>query len=489
MELYYHTRTSAHGIPASRAVIDGMGEDGGLFVLRSLPVVDAREICLLPAREISARVMGALLPDYSPEAMQNIVARAYEGRFETGDLTPLVQVGERYVLELYRGPTAAFKDVALCALPQLIAAAKAMHRDESETMILTATSGDTGKAALSGFCDMPGMKIAVFYPEGGVSAIQRAQMVTQPGANIAVCAIRGNFDDAQACVKRAFERAAGEPGALPLRTKLSSANSINIGRLAPQAMYYFKAYGDLMKSGAVRFGEPVDFVVPTGNFGDILAGYLALHMGLPVGRLVCASNRNDVLTDFIRTGIYDRRRPFYQTASPSMDILVSSNLERLLYYECGGDFAYVRTLMRRLGESGRYEIGADMLYRIRQSFLAHASDDEASFAAIRQVYERYGYLMDTHTAVAWNAAAAVGEGRPTVVLSTASPYKFADDVLRALTGECVADGFLAMERLSLLSGVPVPSCLARLRGAEELHLDVIDAREVFAYIQRKAAEL
>lgn len=489
MELYKNTRRASGGATASQAILHGLADDGGLYVLPGIPELDAKRVCMLGAREISAEVLTALLPDFTPEAMKGITERAYKEKFETEELTPLVKVGDAWVLELFRGPTSAFKDVALCALPQLLKEAKSMNGEKGDTMILTATSGDTGKAALSGFHDIPGMKIAVFYPDGGVSAIQRAQMVTQEGSNVAVCAVRGNFDDAQTAVKRAFQRADAEPSALPESTKLSSANSINVGRLAPQVMYYFKAYGDLMKKGAVSFGDEVDFVVPTGNFGDILAGYLAMRMGLPVGRLVCASNRNDVLTDFIGTGEYDRRREFYRTASPSMDILISSNLERLLYYESGGKAGYVRALMHRLAYEGRYKIDTDMLYRIRGTFSAYSCGDAETFAAIRRVFEKYGYLMDTHTAVAWNAAEAAGEGRPTVVLSTASPYKFAQDVLRAVTGESEQDGFDAMERLSRVSGTPVPKGLADLRGAKELHTDVIGADAVFDYVKRKAREL
>ncbi len=488
MELYTNTRNDALRITASRAILSGMAEDGGLYVMKSLPALDAKRVCGLGAREISVEVLLALLPDFTREAMRGIVDRAYEGRFETQDITPLVKVGGVWVLELFRGPTSAFKDVALCALPQLLCEAKAMNGEAEDTMILAATSGDTGKAALSGFADIPGTKIAVFYPYGGVSAIQRAQMVTQEGRNVAVCAVRGNFDDAQSAVKRVFQRA-GEGGAQFKNIKLSSANSINVGRLAPQVMYYYKAYGELMRNGEISFGDEVDFVVPTGNFGDILAGYIAKRMGLPVGRLVCASNKNDVLTQFIDTGVYDRRREFYKTASPSMDILISSNLERLLYYECGGNAAHVRMFMHRLAYDGHYAVEPDMLFRIRDTFLARSCDDAETFFTIRRVFESHGYLLDTHTAVAWSAAGALGEGRPTVVLSTASPYKFAGDVLRAVTGEDEADGFAAMEKLSRVSGTPIPKGLADLCEKRERHTDVIDIADVFDYVQRKAKEL
>ncbi|HWQ57621.1 MAG TPA: threonine synthase [Clostridia bacterium] len=489
MELYRNTRSDAPGRTAARAIIDGLAEDGGLYAMRYLPLVDAKSICMMGAREIAAEVLFALLPGFGREAISGIVHKAYVDRFETDDITPLVRVGDFYVLELFRGPTLAFKDVALCALPHLLNEAKALEGETGDTMILTATSGDTGKAALSGFENVAGTKIAVFYPDGGVSAIQRAQMVTQRGENVAVCAVRGNFDDAQSAVKRVFQRASEEKDALPAGIKLSSANSINIGRLAPQVMYYFKAYGDLVRAGTVRFGDEVDFSVPTGNFGDILAGYLAGRMGLPVGRLVCASNRNDVLREFIDTGVYDRRRPFHKTASPSMDILVSSNLERLLYYECGGNAPYVRQLMRRLAYDGRYEIETDMLFRIREAFSSYSCDDATAFEAIRGAFEGHGYLMDTHTAVAWNAAKEKRGERPMVVLSTASAYKFPQAVLRAVSGEEAGDDFEAMDKLSKISAIPVPKALSGLRDARERHTDVIDIADVFGYVARKAVEL
>lgn len=489
MELYKNTRNDEAGVCASRAILEGMAEDGGLYVMQSIPRLDMKRVCALPAQEISFEALIALLPDFTREAMHGIVRRAYDGRFETEDIAPLVKVGENYVLELFRGPTSAFKDVALCALPQLLAEAKRMNGEAGSTMILTATSGDTGKAALAGFRDIPQTKIAVFYPHGRVSAVQRAQMVTQEGKNVAVCAVRGNFDDAQSAVKRAFRRALEQQDALPGGVRLSSANSINIGRLAPQVMYYIKAYGDLVRWGDISYGDEVDFSVPTGNFGDILAGYLAMRMGLPVGRLVCASNRNDVLTDFIQTGVYDRRRDLHKTASPSMDILVSSNLERLLYYECGCSAAYVRQLMRRLAYDGCYEIDTDMLFRIRGAFTACSFDDEATFSTIRRVFEKCGYVLDTHTAVAWAACEVKREGRPMVVLATASPYKFAEDVLRAVSGASAADGFEAMERLQAVSGTPIPRGLKELRSARELHADIIDPDEVFDYVARKAREL
>ena len=408
--------------------------------------------------------------------------RAYTGKFETDELTPVVPVGERYVLELFRGPTSAFKDVALSMLPQLITAARRQEGVSDEILILTATSGDTGKATLAGFCDVPGTKIIVFYPDAGVSAVQKAQMVTQEGSNVCVCAVRGNFDDTQTGVKQIFSK--GLPEGCGVR--LSSANSINIGRLAPQVVYYFKAYADLLKQGRISLGDKVDYVVPTGNFGDILAGYLAKRMGLPVGKLVCASNRNDVLTDFLKTGTYDRRRPFYKTISPSMDILVSSNLERLLYLLCENE-AEVAGYMKQLSEVGAYTVSSEMLEKLHAEFGWGCCDDEKTKQTIGKVWREHGYLMDTHTAVAWNVAEGYESDAPVVVLSTASPYKFPAAVLSAIGGDTDGDEFTIMERLHELTKVPVPQGLATLRRKQVRHTDVIDREEMQQYVLNKAS--
>ncbi|MBO5868764.1 MAG: threonine synthase, partial [Oscillospiraceae bacterium] len=340
--LYHSTRSRENTADSAQAVLNGLAPDGGLYVPAQLPKLDA-EACLKDTTMgMAARIIGALLPDI-PD-MPELVRRAYTGKFETEELTPTVDTGKFTVLELFRGPTSAFKDVALCMLPQLLTAARSVKGMEHTITILTATSGDTGKAALEGFRDVDGVEICVFYPHGGVSKVQRAQMVTQEGKNVHVCAVEGNFDDAQTGVKNIF--ASGVEG-----KDLSTANSINIGRLAPQITYYFKAYADLLSRGQIKMGDQVNFSVPTGNFGDILAGYLAKKLGLPVGTLICASNANNVLTDFIRTGTYDRRRPLHKTISPSMDILVSSNLERLLYL-MSQDADLVAGLMQQLNTEG-----------------------------------------------------------------------------------------------------------------------------------------
>lgn len=477
---YQSTRNAELKASSTAAVLKGLAQDGGLFITRAYEGFDWQSTLKLDTFGMAEKILSTLLPDF--EDIHGLVRRAYTGKFETDELTPTVPVGERYVLELFRGPTSAFKDVALSMLPQLITAARKQEGVSDEILILTATSGDTGKAALAGFCDVPGTKIIVFYPDAGVSAVQKAQMVTQEGENVCVCAVRGNFDDTQTGVKHIFSE--GLPENCGVR--LSSANSINIGRLAPQVVYYFKAYADLLKQGRITLGDKVDYVVPTGNFGDILAGYLAKRMGLPVGRLVCASNRNDVLTDFLKTGTYDRRRPFYKTISPSMDILVSSNLERLLYLLCENE-AEVAGYMKQLNEVGAYTVSDAMLARLHEEFGWGCCDDEKTRETIGKVWREYGYLMDTHTAVAWNVAERYESDAPVVVLSTASPYKFPAAVLSAIGGDTDGDEFTIMERLHALTKVPVPQGLATLREKAVRHTDVIDREEMQRYVLGKAA--
>ena len=478
--IYHSTRSNFPATDAAKAVLMGLAPDGGLFVTDRYDGFDWEGTLHLDTLGMAKKILSALLPEV--ENMPELVEKAYRGKFETDELTPLVSVGERYVLELFRGPTSAFKDVALSMLPQLITASRSQERVEDEILILTATSGDTGKAALAGFCDVPGTKIIVFYPDAGVSAVQKAQMVTQEGANVCVCAVRGNFDDTQTGVKKIF--AAGVPSDCGVR--LSSANSINIGRLAPQVVYYFKAYADLLSAGRICLGDKVDYVVPTGNFGDILAGYLAKRMGLPVGTLVCASNSNDVLTDFLRTGTYDRRRPFYRTISPSMDILVSSNLERLLYLLCK-DCDEVAGYMRELSENGHYTVSEEMLKKLQAEFSFGCCDDEETKRTIGRIWKEHGYLMDTHTAVAWRVAEDHKSDAPVVVLSTASAYKFPAAVLSALGEEVSEDEFEVMRRLNEVTNVPIPKALAELRSKAVRHTDVIDREAMQEYVLGKIA--
>ena len=472
---YISTRGMSPTVDSAQAVLNGLAPDGGLYVPKSIPAFDWQGCLQKSSQGMSEMILSALLPDI-PD-MGELVRKAYTGKFETEDLTPSVPVGNMTVCELFRGPTSAFKDVALSMLPQLLTAARKEKGIDEEIRILTATSGDTGKAALVGFQDVPGVSICVFYPQGGVSQVQRAQMVTQEGRNVSVCAVEGNFDDAQTGVKNIFQDTQGKP--LPFR--LSSANSINIGRLAPQIMYYFRAYRDLLDRKAITLGDKVDFSVPTGNFGDILAGYLAKKLGLPLGRLYCASNANNVLTDFITTGTYDRRRPLLKTTSPSMDILVSSNLERLLYL-LSGDTALVAGLMKDLNEKGYYTVPEALLAAIQKEFGAGFCDDGDAQAVIGGVYRDYGYLMDPHTASGWFVAEQNRGENQMVVLSTASPYKFSTTVLNAIGGDTQGTEYERMERLHALTGVPIPKNLASLRGKPELHTDVIPKEKMLEYV-------
>jgi len=477
--LYHSTRNKDVRVDSAQAVLEGLAPDGGLYMPETIPSFDWKACLEGSSQQMSVRILSALLPDIPN--MEELVSRAYTGKFETEALTPTVSVGDFHVLELFRGPTSAFKDVALCMLPQLLTAAKKEKGWEKDIMILTATSGDTGKAALAGFRDVEGVKITVFYPEGGVSQVQRAQMVTQEGNNVTVSAVYGNFDDAQTGVKNIFTSCQGKQ--LPFA--LSSANSINIGRLAPQIMYYFRAYRDLLDAGKIALGEEVNFSVPTGNFGDILAGYLAKKLGLPVGKLLCASNANNVLTDFIRTGTYDKRRPLLKTTSPSMDILVSSNLERLLYL-LSGDTALVADLMEKLSREGFYTVPEALKAAIDAEFWAGCCDDEGAAAVIGKVFNDSHYLCDPHTASGWAAAEdyvnQTGDTRPMVVLSTASPYKFPAAVLSAIGGDLSGDEFTQMERLEAISGMPIPGNLSGLRGKEERHTGVIKKEDMLEFV-------
>ena len=474
---YHSTRSSLPTVDSAQAVLNGLAPDGGLYVPESLPQVDVEAVLKMDTYGMAKCIIGAMLPDIPN--MDALVEQAYRGKFTADDLTPTVRAGDFTVLELFHGPTSAFKDVALCMLPQLLTAAKTQKGMKEDILILTATSGDTGKAALEGFKDVPGIKICVFYPHGGVSKVQRAQMATQEGSNVTVLAVEGNFDDAQTGVKNIF--ATVKDSLTPGGARLSTANSINIGRLAPQITYYFKAYADLLRSGTVAMGDQVNFCVPTGNFGDILAGYLAKKLGLPVGTLVCASNANNVLTDFMETGLYDRRRPLHKTISPSMDILISSNLERLLYL-MSGDTQLVRSLMEKLNTEGFYQVPEALHKAIQAEFWGGCCDDATAKKTIGKVFRENGYLCDTHTATGWAVAEdyqkATGDCAPMVVLSTASPYKFPGAVLSALEDSREPDEFKQMDRLAELTGVKMPENLSAVRSKEELHTAVIAKEEM-----------
>ena len=483
MNKYVSTRNSKIEVSASKAVLLGQAEDGGLFVPADLASFkrDYHEITSLDFKGMAKYIWNIFFDDYGSDTIDELVEKSYNGKFSSELITPLSKVGGAYVLELYHGPTSAFKDVALQALPNLLTKARSMNGETDEIMILTATSGDTGSAAMSGFSDVPGTSIVVFYPDGGTSETQRLQMVTDAGSNTTACAIRGNFDDAQAGVKKIFRE-------IPKPSKgvsLSSANSINIGRLVPQIVYYFSAYKQLLDMGSIADGDKVDFIVPTGNFGDIMAGYYARCIGLPIRRLVCASNKNDVLTEFINTGRYDRKRDFYKTTSPSMDILVSSNLERLLYYICGED--HTVSYMKQLEQNGEYQITDDELAEIQSVFTGLCASDEEGAKAIKEVFEAEHYLMDTHTSIAWSCKEKYSKDDvPKVVLSTASPYKFCASVLSALGLEVSNSDRANMQRCHEYTAATIPAGLAGIFDKKIKHKDIIDSSDMKDYVIGKS---
>lgn len=469
-----------------QSVLEGLAPDGGLFIspeILSSPF-DWKSLIGMSTLDMAERILSHLLPDF--KNMGDLVRKAYKNKFQTTDLTPMVKVGDDYVLELFRGPTSAFKDVALSMLPVLISAARAQTGSKEETVILTATSGDTGKAALEGFHDVEGTRIIVFYPDGGVSPIQKAQMATQEGANVRVCAVKGNFDDCQTAVKMTFSEINNKGLLEGKGKKLSSANSINIGRLAPQVVYYFKAYSDLVENKEIKLGDKIDFVVPTGNFGDILAGYFAKLMGLPVRYLVCASNANKVLTDFLNTGLYDKRREFFKTSSPSMDILVSSNLERLLYLACGCNKTMVANWMNNLKTEGFFKVEDSIMEEIRKTFKAYCCDEESTIKRIGTTWKNNSYLCDPHTAVAMDACQAFKKeyhcNAPVVVLSTASPYKFPSAVCKAIGLDCKGDEFEQIRSINEKTGVEIPKNLSSLEAKKILHTDVIGRENILDYV-------
>lgn len=474
---FFSTRDQNRKVTSSEAIAQGLSNEGGLFVPESFPQVDVKALCELDYPAMAAAVIKEYLTDYSQDFLTEAAHKTYGEAFggKAGYLAPVE--GDTYALELWHGPTCAFKDYALQLMPKLLVEAKKNLGRTEKTLILVATSGDTGKAALDGYHDIPGVEIAVFYPTGGTSEIQRLQMATQEGANVAVYAVRGNFDDAQTGVKKVFGDTAIAAELAKRNIRLSSANSINWGRLVPQIVYYFYAYFRLAEQGAVEWGKPVDFCVPTGNFGDILAGYYAKQMGLPVGRLVCASNKNNVLTDFLRTGTYDARRTFYKTTSPSMDILISSNLERLLYHVSGSS-EKVAGWMQELSATGKYTVDAETLAKIQQSFAAGYADDADGAAEIKARFDGDHYLCDTHTAVAFRVAETRRTDAPMVVLSTASPFKFPRDVLTALGVEAPASDFAAMAALTAGTGAEAPASLRELDKLEVRFKTVLQPADI-----------
>ena len=479
---YVSSRDSSRRLTASQAIVEGLSRDGGLYLPESIPqltLADIRALARLSYPERAAKIMKLYLEEFSEEELLGFAQKAYgPAKFDTPAAAPVVQLADNtYIQELWHGPTCAFKDMALQMLPYLLTASLKKTGEEKTVCILVATSGDTGKAALEGFRDVDRTKILVFYPDGGVSEIQKLQMVTQEGRNVGVCAVRGNFDDAQTGVKRIFSDAQLR-GTLASRGYfLSSANSINWGRVLPQIVYYVSSYCDLLASGAIEEGQTVNVCVPTGNFGNILSGFYAKKMGVPIGRLICASNENNVLTDFIRTGTYDRNRPFYQTASPSMDILISSNLERLLYLLSGSD-EEVRGYMQALAETGRYTVSERVFRAVQAEFSCGFCTDAQGAQTIGKTFREKNYLLDTHTAVACTVLegyrAETGDGTLTVVESTASPFKFCASVLDALGVTEHQPGTKVLGQLTAVTGREAPLPLASLAGKTPRFGEVAD---------------
>ena len=479
--LYKSTRNAEHTATASEAILKGLAEDGGLFVPVQIPKLDVtmEELKTMSYQETAYAVMKQFLTDFTEEELKGCIARAYDSKFDTEVIAPLVKVGDTYHLELFHGATIAFKDMALSILPHLLTTAAKKNQVKNEIVILTATSGDTGKAALAGFADVPGTKIIVFYPKNGVSRVQELQMVTQKGENTSVVAIHGNFDNAQSGVKALFEDKELEKELSEAGYQFSSANSINIGRLVPQIVYYVYAYAKLLENEEIADGEELNVTVPTGNFGNILAAYYAKQMGVPIGKLICASNENKVLYDFFPTGTYDRNRKFVLTSSPSMDILISSNLERLIYTISGQDAKKDSELMEQLKENGKYEITAEMKEKLKDFAGGYATEEETK-AAIHEVYKKTGYVMDTHTAVASHVSREYrkesGDNRKMLVASTASPYKFVRSVMSAIDETYAQmDEFALIGELEKASNMDVPGAIKEILHAEIRHTRECDA--------------
>ena len=470
--LFISTRGKSEPVSASKAITTGIAPDGGLYVPSQFPklsIDDIKSLWQMDYAERTAFVLSKNLTEYDYKRLENACKKAYD-KFD-GDPAPLVKLDENeYVLELYHGPTHAFKDMALTVLPFLLKEGCVINGVEENVLILTATSGDTGKSALEGFKDNDGVKIMVFYPSEGVSKMQKMQMTTQEGANVNVCAVEGNFDDCQSAVKRIFNDSEVRAKIKEKGFVFSSANSINFGRLAPQIAYYFSTYSDLAEVGEINYGDKVNFCVPTGNFGNILACYYAMQMGLPVGKLICASNKNKVLTDFFATGEYDIKREFYKTTSPSMDFLISSNLERLVFEVSGRDCALTEKRMKDLVEKGSYKVTDEEKKKLDELFYAGYCSEAQTEETILDYFEELSYTVDTHTAVGLKVAGdfkeEFGEDQKVVCLSTASPYKFPTDVLRAITGKTEDDPFMASEKLCEESAMPIPENLTKLTNAK-----------------------
>lgn len=482
--LYKSTRSNSEPVTASQAILKGLADDGGLFVPESIPALTTslEELSKMSYQEVAYEVMKLFFTDFTEEELKNCIAKAYDKKFDTTEIAPLVKADGAYYLELFHGSTIAFKDMALSILPHLLTTAAKKNNVKNDIVILTATSGDTGKAALAGFQDVEGTKIIVFYPKNGVSPIQEKQMVTQKGANTYVVGIKGNFDDAQSGVKAMFNDKELADKMDQKGYQFSSANSINIGRLVPQVVYYVYAYAKLLANGELAEGEKINIVVPTGNFGNILAAFFAKNMGLPVNKLICASNENKVLFDFFETGKYDRNRDFILTSSPSMDILISSNLERLIYRITGNDAAACKELMDALSSKGEYSITDNMKKQLVDFVGGYASEDNTQ-EAIKSLYDKTGYVIDTHTAVASYVCHKYKEDTKdetkTLIASTASPYKFTRSVMNAIDSkfDSMSD-FELVDKLSEISKTAVPNAIEEIRTAPVLHDTVCDKTEM-----------
>lgn len=485
---YQSTRNKQIKVTSAEAIKTGLSAEGGLFVPTELPRVTLDDIETLVTKDYHERayfVLSRFLTDFTEEELRNCIDAAYtKEKFETDTIAPVYKLNNKtYFLELWHGPTCAFKDMALQILPHLLTTSMKKTKEEKEIVILVATSGDTGKAALEGFKDVVGTRIIVFYPDNGVSEIQKLQMVTQDGNNVSVAAVKGNFDDAQNGVKRIFTDEAYKALLANNHFKLSSANSINWGRLVPQIVYYFSAYADLLKNGEISLGDKVNIVVPTGNFGNILASYYAYRMGLPVNKFICASNENNVLTDFIRTGTYDKNRPFYATISPSMDILISSNLERFLFHLNGEDDKTIADWMKALADTGKYTVSPSIKEEIKRLFWAGYATESQTMQAIKACSDEYDYVMDTHTAVAKSVydqyVTETSDETKTIIASTASPFKFNQSVLIALGGHNSVAGkneFMLLEELSAKSDMRIPKSLAQLKDKNRV-FDIVCEKE------------
>ena len=482
--MYKSTRDSSKAVTASKAILQGLSEDGGLFMPTSIPVLDKtlKELSAMDYRGVAYELMKLFFTDFTEEELKNCINNAYDSKFDTEEIAPLAEVDGAYYLELFHGSTIAFKDMALSILPHLMTTSAKKNNIKNDIVILTATSGDTGKAALAGFADVPGTKIIVFYPKGGVSFIQERQMVTQKGDNTCVIGIKGNFDDAQTGVKKIFgdKELAAELAAKGYQ--FSSANSINIGRLIPQVAYYAYAYAKLLAEGKIADGEKINVVVPTGNFGNILAAYFAKNMGIPIAKLICASNENKVLFDFFETGVYDRNRQFILTNSPSMDILISSNLERLIYLIAGEDSDKNTELMNSLSSTGKYSITEDMKAKLADFIGGFASEDSTK-ERIKEIYEKSGYVLDTHTAVAsyvyGHYVANTKDETKTVIASTASPFKFTTSVMEAIEGKkSELPDFELVDKLSKVANVAVPNAVEEIKTAPVRHDKVVEINEM-----------